>query len=311
MSCAWKSRPPGAAVGLSVFASAPNSVTASTLPGNVACRRPSHSAMLRVDGRRARVQVVVPALVVRAADRVDVAVHEPGDGRHVRAPDVDRDRAPRIEAVHELRRRVDVLRPGRRRGRCWRPRWRGSRSARSGAVRACTTSRRTRRSALAAQRRASCAVHAPGESTGPMPCQTRMPAASRRSSSAGFERMLAARRVRADRAAGGGRSRPCRPGAARRRGPAASSCSDAPRRTSGAPLSSRRPPAQRISRRPTFDRQPDSPGTASCAASAAPGGRAPRDSGARCGAGRARVAERPLPSLTGANAQRLRRRGGP
>jgi hypothetical protein len=39
-----------------------------------------------------------------------MAVHRPGHRRQVRAPDVDRGRAPGIEAVHELGRGVDVLR---------------------------------------------------------------------------------------------------------------------------------------------------------------------------------------------------------
>ena len=53
-------------------------------------------------------------------------------------------------------------------------------------------------------------VQLPGESTGPTPCQTRMPAASRRSSSAGLERVLRARGVGVDAPAAARRSRPCR-----------------------------------------------------------------------------------------------------
>ena len=137
----------------------------------------------RLHGGRRGERVVVPALVVGGAHGVDVAVHEARPVGHVRAPDVDRGRAARDRGGARAGRRRRRTRAGRRSGRCRRPRWRGSRPRRWGAGAPAATFRRTRRIA-----RRCCTgvreVHAPGASTGPTPCQTRIPAASRRSSSA-------------------------------------------------------------------------------------------------------------------------------
>ena len=139
-------------------------------------------------------------------------------------------------------------RAGRRRARCRRPRWRGSRRGRSGAGAPAATLTRARRTA---RRRCSGVrdVQAPGASTGPTPCQTRMPAASRRSSSAGASGCCA-RVAFAPSACRRRTIASMSPGSSASPRPGASSCSDAPRSRSGRPLRRRRPPPQRSSRRP-------------------------------------------------------------
>ena len=215
----------------------------------------------------------------------------PAAHRHVRAPDVDGDRAPGVEAVHELRRRVDELRlaagvavVGDLVGEVPRQ------HARVGP--GLHARRGARGAAPGGAGRASCAVHAPGESTGPMPCQTRMPGRVEALEQRRVERVLArvafapiacSRRddrvhvVRAQRVAA----------------PSASSWIDAPRRTSGRAVEQQAPARQRSSRSPTFDRQPDSPGTASrsvCSAGWPGAQRFGRGDVARCARTRRRAA---------------------
>ena len=182
-SAAWNPRPPGAPAGLRTSPSAPNSLTTSDLAGERGLEAIQPAADRRVDPRGRRVQVRVPALVVRAADHVDRAVDRSGAGRQVLAPDVDGDRPAGVEPVREPR----------------RPRRHRRLAARAvgadlvgqvpgqtlGCARSWSTLRRARRTATRI-RAGVVAAHSPGWSTGPMPCQTRIPAASRRSSSGGL-----------------------------------------------------------------------------------------------------------------------------
>ena len=152
--------------------------------------------MRRLDRGRRGERVLVPALVVGGADGVDVAVHEAGTVGHVRAPHVDRGRAPGVEAVHELRGRVDVLGlaavvpvAGDLVGEV--PRHDAGVQPRLQDVQAHAADRAA---LLHGRARRPCARRIDG----PTPCQTRIPAASSRSSSAVAKRVLAAGGVGAD-----------------------------------------------------------------------------------------------------------------
>jgi hypothetical protein len=250
-----------------------------------------------VDGRRARVQVLVPALVVRAADRVDVAVHESGAVGHVRAPDVDRDGAPGIEAVDELGGRVDELRLAARVavvgdlvGQVPREHARvgpGLHDVQAHAAQPLATQGRGGGRPRAG--RVDRADALPDEDAGGVEALEER----------GVQRVLGAGRVGADRAQAtddgvhvgrreARRRGRRRPPAATRRG-ARSACRSA---TAG-----RRPSARRAGRPSTAE--PDSPGTVSRRSQQRGCCRRPESRAARCAA--ARGPARPAPSRTGAN----------
>ena len=100
------------------------------------------------------------------------------------APDVDRDQAARVAPVQLARHVVDVAALAARSGPLPATSLARLQAMIDGCRRSWRTLRRTRSRAAAARRGVS-DVQAPGASTGPTPCQTMIPAASRRSSSAG------------------------------------------------------------------------------------------------------------------------------
>ncbi len=142
--------------------------------------------------------MVIPARVVGLGDGVHFAVQRARLLGRMVAPHVDRHQARRVVLRAASWPSCARRRPRGCRGRCPRPRRRGSRRRSTGAAR-----RRARPSAPGCSAPASsagvCEYHLPAPSTGPTPCHTRIPAASRRSSSAGVQRVLGARGVRADR----------------------------------------------------------------------------------------------------------------
>src|SRR4051794_17647702 len=108
---AWKAGLPGLPARFSVFASAPNSVTTTGLPANIRWTSASRRRNVRADRARRLAGTLVPALVHRHADHVEVAVQERPRGERQRAPpDVDRRGPSRVEIMEQPRGAVDELR---------------------------------------------------------------------------------------------------------------------------------------------------------------------------------------------------------
>ena len=260
---------PGAGAGCRALASAPNSRDDERpCPG----RRARSAATLERDDRsraRAARASTCPRTSRRSSSaptRVDVAVDRAPalSGRCVPQTST-RDQPARVGRCSSRGHVVDVRGLRRRRGRCPRPRWPGSRRRSTGAVAAGGRRVRTRARRGALRGPASSRSSAPGASTGPTPCQTRIPAASRRSSSAGLSGCWARVALAPMRLQLARRSRPCR--RAVQRVAAAAARPRAARRRAGRsrrPLSTGAPPRQRELAQADAGAEAASPRTSRC-----------------------------------------------